>query len=228
MCIPEDCECQSQCPKCAVVYRVNVTNDGKTKLLAVTTNDLIHVPFKEETTNVVPLQFPIPILIVKLQEHQAFKAVVTLRKGVGKQHGKWEHSTVSMEEDPYVHLNTKQLQQLHGEQAQQLIEICPTKVFGLQTSKNGIQSVKVCDSRSCTECGECITFCTDILNMTQLVIIDRVKNKFLFAVHTNGMLDASDVIAQALQSVQERESQILADMFPLANLWKKIKPNSAH
>jgi len=217
----ETCNCKSACVKCAVVFKIDVCNNTDLRrLMSVTTLDLTHVPFTNELTTVLPLQYPIPILIVKLQKGQMFQARVIVRKGFNKMHGKWEHCTVAMEEDPVVTVSKQMLSATQiATFAPQIALKCPMGVF-----RKNVPDIEVLDMRKCTECGECVKFTTESCHQPGLIAITRRKNHFLFKVHTNGMLHAMDVISQALEIVQGKETQLLEDAFPLTQLWKKIKP----
>jgi len=214
----------SVCGKCGVVYDIDVTNTGPQKLRPVTTEDMTFVPCAQNNMphTVAPLRYEMPLLIVTLQKDETFRARVIVRKGSNLQDAKWQHCTVALEEEPNVSIDEKQAAHLSSTHSEQLIAVCPMRVFG-PTEKTGV--TKVVKPKDCTECGECLNLCDKVFQIPNFVTITRNPNVFIITVRTNGMMDAADVVTQALDVVKKQEAHILSSMHPLAQLWKKIKPS---
>lgn len=101
------CQCDEFCDQCSVKFILNVKNDDE-KPLNVTTKDL-----KSLNSRVAPVtsrdrEMDDPsyaddkeILIVKLRKKQELKVTAFAKKGIGKEHAKWNPtSSVSFEYDP--------------------------------------------------------------------------------------------------------------------------------
>lgn len=87
--LPEECECKSAlgCPKCRVLIVLDAEATDKTKV--VYSGDL-----RSEDNFVKPISNSIPI--VKLAPRQVIKLEAYARLGKGKEHAKWQPTTVSV------------------------------------------------------------------------------------------------------------------------------------
>jgi len=87
--LPEDCDCKSAlgCPKCRVLLVLDAEAIDKTRV--VYSGDL-----KSEDELVKPISNSIPIL--KLTPKQVIKLEAYARLGRGKEHAKWQPTTVSV------------------------------------------------------------------------------------------------------------------------------------
>lgn len=99
--LPEDCDCKSTlgCPKCRVLLVLDAEAIDKTR-------EVYSGELKSEDEIVKPINNFIPI--VKLAPRQAIKLEAYARLGKGKEHAKWQPTTVSVlkpvteEEDVYM------------------------------------------------------------------------------------------------------------------------------
>jgi DNA-directed RNA polymerase subunit D len=99
--LPEECDCKSAlgCPRCRVLLVLDAEATDKTRV--VYSGDL-----KSEDEFVKPISNSIPI--VKLAPRQVIKLEAYARLGKGKEHAKWQPTTVSVlkpiseEEDNYM------------------------------------------------------------------------------------------------------------------------------
>lgn len=99
--LPEECDCKSPlgCPKCRVLLVLDAEAIDKTRV--VYSGELV-----SEDEFVKPISNSIPI--VKLAPKQAIKLEAYARLGKGKEHAKWQPTTVSVlkpiseEEDNYM------------------------------------------------------------------------------------------------------------------------------
>ncbi len=87
--LPEECECNSPlgCPKCRVLLVLDAAAIDKTKV--VYSGDLV-----SEDGFVKPISNSIPI--VKLAPKQSIKLEAYARLGKGKEHAKWQPTTISV------------------------------------------------------------------------------------------------------------------------------------
>ncbi len=87
--LPEECDCKSPlgCPRCRVLLVLDAEAVDKTKV--VYSGDL-----KSEDKFVKPISNSIPI--VKLAPRQVIKLEAYARLGKGKEHAKWQPTTVSV------------------------------------------------------------------------------------------------------------------------------------
>ena len=70
------------------------------------------------------------ILLVKLRRGQALRLRAIARRGVGKDHAKWQPvATCAMQYMPEIRLDPHIMSQMSEEQKIEWVESCPTKVF---------------------------------------------------------------------------------------------------
>ena len=103
------CECDEFCSNCSVEFKLQVRCDDE-KPLNVTTKDLRPVDPASKVTPVTSRGRDLDdssytddneILIVKLRKKQELKVTAYAKKGIGKEHAKWNPtSSVSFEYDP--------------------------------------------------------------------------------------------------------------------------------
>ncbi len=206
MSLGTDCECNgATCVKCTVVYNINVTNayDG---LLEVTTNDLQHVPFDTETTDIRPIHYDTPILIVKLEKNQVCQARVVLRKGFGSTHAKWMAATsIGFFEQRHVSIQEEQQKHLTKEQKITIVDKCPMNVFQLNDMEDIIVNKM---GMNCTLCGEC-SYVSRQLNIPKFIEITQIKDYFIFSVRTNATLSPRELLSQAMKVLYVRLDTLL-------------------
>lgn len=102
-----NCPCDAFCEKCSVKFQLHVRCDDE-KPLNVTTRDLqainskvIPVTSRGRDTDDSTYVDDNEILIVKLRKKQELKVTAFAKKGIGKEHAKWNPtSSVSFEYDP--------------------------------------------------------------------------------------------------------------------------------
>ena len=87
--LPEDCDCGNTmgCHKCRVLFVLDAK--GKDKVTTIYSGDLV-----SEDRDIRPVSESIPI--VKLAKGQSVKLEAYARLGKGKEHAKWQPSTVSV------------------------------------------------------------------------------------------------------------------------------------
>lgn len=115
-----DCDCEDYCDKCSVRFNLDCSFDEMADKLpahqqevaiSITSQDLI-----SQNTQVLPAHFcneleeqrshDKGIVIVKLGPGQKLKLNAIAKKGIGKEHAKWNPvSTVALKHDPIVKLN---------------------------------------------------------------------------------------------------------------------------
>lgn len=115
-----ECDCDNYCPKCSATFTIDCDfNDIVSRLplhqqevaISITTRDLI-----SDTDDVSPVHFGNQaeedrsrdkgIVIVKLGPGQRLKLKAIAKKGISKEHAKWNPvATVALKHDPIVKLN---------------------------------------------------------------------------------------------------------------------------
>ena len=115
-----ECDCENYCDKCSATFTIDCDfNDIVRKLpthqqdvaISITTRDLI-----SDSADVAPVHFANEseeqrshdkgIVIVKLGPGQKLKLKAIAKKGIAKEHAKWNPvSTVALKHDPIVKLN---------------------------------------------------------------------------------------------------------------------------
>lgn len=129
-----DCDCKGEgCSNCQAVF----TLEAKGPCM-VYSGDL-RCP-----EGVKPLYQNMPI--VKLLEGQHVKLEAFARLGVGKEHSKWQSGLASYQNYPSVKVNKRKI-----DNAEEIVNICPTKVFEL-----GKEAPLVKNEEKCTLCNHCV------------------------------------------------------------------------
>jgi len=206
-----DCECESYCTKCAVVFRIKVKHLGEGNLL-VTSRDLKLEKPGEAMGDVYPIHSNQPevniigetsILIVKLGRNQEFSARCIAKKGIGKEHAKWIPCAVAtFQLIPELTLDQVTMEDLSTEQKQAFVKCCPTNVFGYNKQTD---AVSVENPLDCTFCEECVYKAED-MGVPELVEIKDKKDNYIFTVESTGSLRPEEIVLNALTILKEKLS----------------------
>lgn len=194
-----DCDCPDFCPKCAVLFQLDVTNKT-TENIDVTSNDLRNVSPTEKQKEVVPFsghdEDDEPILLAKLGPGSQLKFSAIAKKGFGKEHAKFQPCSIcTFQHEPEIEIEHSVMDGLNEHQMKKFVDSCPNKVYAYdQHSKQ----VTIEQYTNCTYCDECTTFAKDVLHAPDLVKIEPMKNKFIFTVETVGSLPPEEVVFRAL------------------------------
>jgi len=202
---PRECECIGSCDRCSVNFSIKVKN---------TRDEVLHVTSKHltpltEGTDVEPIDRnpevqPMDdhaILIVKLGKNQELNVTCTAKKGVGKEHAKWNPTaTVTYQYDPDITINQEEMESLSEEKKKEFVDSCPTKVY---VYKEQTRQVIIEDAQKCTYCRECLKKC-DSFGVPELVIIKEKPGRFIFTVESTGVLPPETIVLSALGSLKDK------------------------
>lgn len=218
-----ECDCDNYCHKCSASFTIDCDfNDIVSRLplhqqevaISITTRDLISL-----SDDVTPVHFSNQaeedrsrdkgIVIVKLGPGQRLKLKAIAKKGIGKEHAKWNPvSTVALKHDAIVTLNEDILDQYSEEQKEALEDCCPTQVFEYDENT---KTVSVKNPSACIFCKECLFTTEDFRKKPEdklAVQVQHSKEKFIFTVETTGALSAKDVVKDALAQLNAKISRL--------------------
>jgi len=195
-----DCSCPDHCPECSVEFRLNVScREGE---LDVTSRDLISaapesvVPVHGQDQDIEGLPAEKNgVLIVKLRKGQELRLRAIAKKGVGKEHAKWQPTCgVTYRFEPDIRINTSRMVELTEQQKKEWVNSCPTKVYHYDEDS---KEVEIEEAGRCTFCDECKKKAAH-LEVPDLVHIRQKQDRFLFTVETTGALRPEEVVRSAL------------------------------
>lgn len=138
------------------------------------------------------------IVIAKLAPGQRIEFEAHCRKGVGKDHTKFSPvATASYRLLPEITL----LQEVVGEDAKQLQQMCPMQVFDIEDlgGKAGSRAT-VARPRDCTMCRECIRH----EGWTERVKLARKADHFLFSVESTGVLAPETIVREGIRVLKDK------------------------
>ena len=142
------------------------------------------------------------IIIAKLKPGQSIKLEAWCRKGIGKDHQKYSPvATASYRLLPEILVDPS----VQDSKAQELVDMCPAKVFDIEDLESGHKGVKVSRPRHCTMCRECIR--KD--DWAEKVQLRRVANHFIFSVETVGARPPIDIVKEALGVLKSKCDRLL-------------------
>ncbi|KAJ1438551.1 DNA-directed RNA polymerase [Ochromonadaceae sp. CCMP2298] len=167
-----ECDCENYCEKCSATFTLDCDfADLAAKLptseqqvaISITSRDLIpdnpdctavHYSNEGEEQSAREDGQGQGVVLVKLGPGQRLRLKAVAKKGVGKEHAKWNPTaTVALKHDPIVRLNEEILDQYSEEQKRALVDCCPTTVFEYVEST---QVVVVVAEEKCIFCKECL------------------------------------------------------------------------
>lgn len=198
----QDCDCESLCKHCSVVFKIDVTNLEDEKMM-VTSKDIKLETMDEMDSRVYPVEFPgeDPIMLVKLGKNQSFKARMIANKGIGKEHAKWIPVAVAtFQGEAIIKLDSSLLEDLTPKLKRDFTNSCPTKVFEY-SEQNDV--VRVANPENCTFCQECVYKAID-MKAPDLVSVTEKKDHFIFTVETNGTLRPEEIVLCALSVLKDK------------------------
>jgi len=208
-----ECSCDEMCDKCAVQFGLSVRNVSD-EIRVVTSADLVieSLPGSARDVDVAPVTLPDqageserPITIVKLGKNQELRLKAIAKKGLGKEHAKWNPCAgVAMQTEADIRINQAQMDTLAEIKKQQFVDSCPTKVYAYDSAN---RQVLVDDPLRCMYCMEC-TVKAEALGVPDLVEIQQVEDKFFFTVETSGALAPQEIVLTALAQLREKINTI--------------------
>jgi len=187
----------------------NSTEEEKYTNCKVYSKDLIWVPNDEqvemlgEGNSFRPVHDD--ILIMKLRPGQEIDLKVYCEKGIGKDHAKFSPvSTATYRLLPEITFK----KDITGKDAEELVSICPMKVFDIEDIGKGNLKATVARPRSCTMCRECIRH----EKYTDSIKLGRVRDHFIFSVESTGAMPAREVFQEALKVLIEKCNAIETEL----------------
>jgi len=217
-----DCECEDGCPFCCVNFILDVENKEEGENVLVTQKDLANIqqaPKDDDATvmlqqrnkcrAVVPVvdkhEDSNNIVIAKLGHAQKVKMHCIAKKGIGKEHAKFQPvSAIAFQHNPNIVLAPDVLKEMDPQQKQAFVESCPTKVY---TYNQQTEEVTIEDPLRCTYCDECVLKAED-MGEPDLVRISPVPNAFTFNVETTGAIAPEEVVVNGLKILRTKLKEL--------------------
>jgi len=213
-----DCDCDGNCDECSVEFELDVHNTSN-EIIDVTTGDLINVTpspdelddpestaQKKACLSVVPadqleggdgLPAEPPIVITKLGSGQRLKLRAMARRGIGKEHAKFQPvSIVSVQHYPNIDIDRDESATLTTDQKQQIVDICPTKVYGIDHQH---AQLSVVNHLKCMFCQECTKLAIEEFEIPSLLSVVAEPDRFIFTVETTGSMPPCQVVEDSFQ-----------------------------
>eukprot|EP01087_Luapelamoeba_hula_P003022 TRINITY_DN12854_c0_g1_i1.p1 TRINITY_DN12854_c0_g1~~TRINITY_DN12854_c0_g1_i1.p1 ORF type:complete len:307 (+),score=51.07 TRINITY_DN12854_c0_g1_i1:56-976(+) len=203
-----DCTCHEKCPECSVELRLDVVcRDDECDVLStvLVSQDERVVPVLLPATEDEDSQEGDGILIAKLRKGQEIKLKAIAKKGVGKEHAKWQPTCgTAYQFEPDIRINEARLDELDARSKEEWALSCPTKVYSYDKHAN---TVDIEDPMKCTYCVECKKK-AEALGVPDLVSINMKEDRFLFTVETTGSLPPERVVLNALGILRTKLSDV--------------------
>ena len=140
------------------------------------------------------------IVVCKLRPGQELDISLHATKNIGKEHAKWSPvSTAAYRMLPEVKLK----KELRGNDAKELVQMCPAKVFDIEDDR-----AIVARPRDCTMCRECIR----VSPWDERVQLTRKRDQFIFDVESAGGLPAATLITEGLDVLMQKCDTLLANV----------------
>lgn len=198
-----DCPCDDKCPLCSVKFTLDVMCRDD-DVLDVTSRDLI-----SENMDLQPI---LPegggILLVKLRKGQDLKLVAHARKGVGKEHAKWQPTCCcTYQFDPDIRINYSEMEELNEQEKKEWASACPRGVYKV----NALGQVTVDEPLKCVFCNECVIK-GEQLGKPDIVTVKQITDRHLFTVEANGQLKPEEIVLSAMEVLQRKLKTVLDEV----------------
>ncbi len=183
--LPEDCECKSEfgCPQCRVTLTLDV--EAKEGTRTVYSGELV-----SENPDIIPVSDKVPL--IKLAKGQKLKLEAYARLGKGKNHAKWQPTTVcAYKYFPKIEVPVKKC-----EDCQKCVDICPKKVYSVKDEK-----IEVRDLLACNLCMDCVEACP---TEPKPLKVEWEKNMFIMNIESAGGLPPERILQEATKILDKQ------------------------
>lgn len=183
--LPEDCECKSEfgCPQCRVTLTLDV--EAKEGTRTVYSGELV-----SENPDIIPVSDKIPL--IKLAKGQKLKLEAYARLGKGKNHAKWQPTTVcAYKYYPKIEVPAKKC-----EDCQKCADICPKKVYSVKDEK-----IEIRDLLACTLCMDCVEACP---TEPKPLKVEWETNMFIMNIESAGGLPPDRILQEATKILDKQ------------------------
>lgn len=213
-----DCDCDSFCPKCSVKFTLDFTNTDKFEPKMVTSlhlqneTDCDDYTDRDRCSSVIPVDYREynaesnadqdydPIVLVKLGPGQQLKCTALAKKGISKEHAKFQPvSAVGFQPDPLIEINKEEVLNLTEAQKKEFVESCPTKVYKMDSGQ-----IIVDNPRKCMYCDDCVQLATEEFEKPDLVSVQPATNRFIIKVESVGSLRPQDIVSRAIDVLTDK------------------------
>jgi len=144
------------------------------------------------------------ITIARLGPGQAIELEAHAVKGVGKVHAKWSPvATAWYRMLPEVVF----LEQIEGDEAEELVKKCPVNVFDIEDLGNGGKRAVVAKPRACTLCRECVMGPSG-----GKIQLRRVRDHFIYTIESTGALPPEVLFTEAVKILEEKCERVISEL----------------
>jgi len=203
--LARECDCDGGCPKCEIELTLHVRGEGKDddEHTIVTSHDL-----KSKNPHVGCVIFGQEdkgVIIVRLRKNQEVKLRAIAKKGVGKEHAKWNPaSCCTFQYIADIQLNRSAIVRHSTEDKRTWVGSCPTNVFKYD---EGRDVVEIEDATRCMFCNECVVMAKE-LGFPKFVRIQDTPNTFHFYVESAGSMTPGVILETACTSLLQKLAAI--------------------
>lgn len=156
---------------------------------------------KENDVNLHAISTDDDIILVKLGPSQHLKFVAKARKGIGKEHAKWQPvSVIAFTQTPEIEFDDDLLSSCTNDEKLSIFNSCPVKCFNYDLD---IEELEVGNANLCTFCGDCGKQAEEI-GKRDMIEVRGVPNEYRIIVETTGALDPATVVSMAFDILQKK------------------------
>lgn len=218
-----DCDCDNFCGKCAVKFKLDITNQDPIEALPVTSINITNETDDDDYTirelcqSVIPVDLREyhsekndeehdPITLVKLGAGQQLKFTALAKKGISKEHAKFQPvSAIGFQPDPIITIDEEEALNLTHKQKEDFVNSCPTKVYKIDQQTG---QLIIDNPRRCVYCNDCVMIANEQFEMRNLVSVRESTNKFIITVESTGALDPAKVVTTAIDVIIEKLKRV--------------------
>jgi len=207
-----ECDCPDRCENCSVEFTLDVkSTDSQTFFVGSRHLKPVLDADQVQGTPVIPVHASEDfsqqedIVIAKLQKNQEIRLRAIAKKGVGKEHAKWNPSCgVCYKFEPSININQNIMETLNEDRKREFVESCPTKVYRYNDGDN---RVDIEDANLCTFCEEC-TKKAAMFSQPDLVTVKPRLERFIFNVETTGALTPLEIVLSSIREIKNKLNKI--------------------